>query len=140
MSQAGPLLLFPLSPAQRAVDWRRALCCADRFQGVWLWDAELDGGGEKNAKGESSVARADRHEAAKTVCRACPERLACLTAARSDPRAEGIYGGELITRNEGLSRGHRQGSLGAGVPAQGPEVRGPSDAVDHPGSEQRTAG
>ncbi|AXQ62129.1 WhiB family transcription factor [Gordonia phage Skysand] len=131
MSQASPLLAFPLSPAQRAVNWRVALCCADRFQGRWLWDAELDGGGEKNAKGESSVARADRHEAAKTVCRACPERLVCLAAGRSDPRAEGIYGGELITRTEGLHRGHRQGSLRAGLPASGSDLRREEDAVDH---------
>lgn len=97
MTDEKPLDL-ELSPAQEAVDQTRALCSpSGRFKGAWLWDAELDGGGEKNAKGESSVARAYRHEAAKSICRICPERQVCLNAARRDPAAEGIYGAELIT-------------------------------------------
>ncbi|WGH20838.1 WhiB family transcription factor [Gordonia phage Commandaria] len=87
-----------LSPAQLAVDRAEAVCCQPRFQGSWLWDAELDGGGQKNAKGESAVAKRDRHNAAKAACRACTQRAACLAAALIDPLAEGIYGGELIEK------------------------------------------
>ncbi|QAU07301.1 WhiB family transcription factor [Gordonia phage NosilaM] len=108
-----------LSPAQLAVDHRQALCCDDRFPGRWLWDAELDGGGEKNAKGESSVAKGDRHEAAKAVCRACNQRSLCLAAALSDPKAEGVYGGELfpIEPKESTPRGHRADPKEPGLPA-----------------------
>ncbi|AXH49788.1 transcriptional regulator WhiB-like [Gordonia phage Pleakley] len=124
------------SPVRQAVNWKRALCSQrGRFIGAWLWDAELDGGGEKNAKGESAVARAHRYEAAKAVCRACPERATCLSAARSDPLAEGIYGGELInnrSRPEGTPRGHRQGSRGPRLPVEGDDLRDQEDALaDH---------
>ncbi|UTN91419.1 WhiB family transcription factor [Gordonia phage Outis] len=113
------LSLGLLSPAQLAVDHRQASCCQERFRGSWLWDAELDGGGEKNAKGESSVARRNRHEAAKAVCRACTQRGACLAAALADPLAEGIYGGELFPSRprESTPGGHREDSGEPGLSA-----------------------
>ncbi|AXQ61375.1 WhiB family transcription factor [Gordonia phage Marietta] len=108
-----------ISPAQRAVDRHEALCCQERFMGSWLWDAELDGGGKKNAKGESAVARRNRHEGAKYVCRACSQREVCLAAALTDPLAEGIYGGELIMNRtqEAPPDGLRQDSGESRFPA-----------------------
>ncbi|AKJ72386.1 transcriptional regulator WhiB-like [Gordonia phage GTE8] len=109
-----PIPLGLLSPAQLAVDRREASCCQPRFQGSWLWDAELDGGGEKNAKGESAVARRGRHEMAKAVCQACTQRVQCLAAAQLDPLAEGIYGGELIqNRSPKETRGLRSDPPGS---------------------------
>lgn len=131
MSKPIPL---SLSPAQRAVDWTEAECCSDRFVGSWLWDAELDGGGEKNAKGESAAARALRHTAAKLVCGVCTQREACNAAGRSDPYAEGIYGGELIVRTqEGSKRGLREGLGGPRLPVGGDDLRDQEDALAHRG-------
>lgn len=113
------LLTSLASPVRQAVNPHRSLCNSPQFIGSWLWDAELDSG-VKHGKGETAQSKAIRHEAAKAVCRACPERDTCLAAAKSDPDADGVYGGQLFTKAKEVKRGRNgQSPGGARLRAEG---------------------
>ena len=72
-----------------------ALCRTQHQHEAYLWDSELDGG-TRNARGETRRDRQARHERAKSICSACPQRLVCLEVGLRDQYTSGIYGGELV--------------------------------------------
>lgn len=78
------------------IDYKKALCTTQYAGQSHLWDEELDGGSVKNARGETPEQREIRHAVAKAVCNTCPEKLTCRWIGLNDPKARGVYGGELV--------------------------------------------
>lgn len=78
------------------INHARALCSTTYRDQAHLWDAEIDGGSEKHAKGESAKQRQVRHSIARGICNMCPERLVCLWVGKSGPGRQGMYGGDLV--------------------------------------------
>lgn len=78
------------------INTARALCSTTYRDQAHLWDAEIDGGSEKHAKGESSKQRKIRHSIAQAICSTCPEQLVCRWVGMNQPGRQGMYGGDLV--------------------------------------------